>query len=254
MVVEDLFYDFSDKEKNEIEERIVQRRKEREQDLLKKLNRQAQQRLDNISLWGGDERCKLTLDDLNDEFIRMKFGLQEKVKYDFVVKKLKKFCEEITKENPSERINSKVFIHGKAGTGKTFIAQALLNSVVKAGLTTVFINTNELKNLLYSSFNDYSAKDKIHEISEAARRCDLLMLDDLGTEASNKSETYREANDVIQQLLYEICNNRINKSIIITSNFDKDELLNVYNRKVISRLIPNTSNYLLSFDGFEAIR
>lgn len=136
----------------------------------------------------------------------------------------------------------KILLYGKPGTGKTHMSIHIMNLLLDKQQTVYFINMNSFKDLIYSSFSDDVFKKDVNKVTDFAKRCDTLIIDDLGTESSNSERSIKEANDVIQQKLYDISNFRIDKNTIITSNHNKEDLDKMYNSKIISRLFPNKNN------------
>ena len=67
-------------------------------------------------------------------------------------------------------------------------------------------------------------------VLEKILECDLLLIDDLGTENILKNVT--------NEYLYLIINQRLetNKNTIITTNLNADDLKNLYDERIVSRL------------------
>ena len=64
-------------------------------------------------------------------------------------------------------------------------------------------------------------------------KVNLLVLDDLGSEASFKRDA-REASEYVQQVLFGVLNKR--NRTIITTNLSSKELSEMYNPKLLSRM------------------
>lgn len=131
-------------------------------------------------------------------------------------------------KNFPENDGSGLILVGPAGTGKTHLAAAISNYLVKDLYVPVcFWNYSEALDSIRRSFRDNSgsAEDIIQKMIDSP----LLVLDDLGKE--KRSEWSDEQ-------MYRIINNRYidRKPIVITSNFDLEHLLDMLDRSVISRL------------------
>ncbi len=75
-----------------------------------------------------------------------------------------------------------IWVYGPSNTGKTRISIALLNYFASNHLKVAFVNVSELTLLTQSSFNA-SFADKQHEsYVEKARRADVIVIDDIGSE------------------------------------------------------------------------
>ena len=136
---------------------------------------------------------------------------------------IKHFAKEFPKNDGSGLI-----LVGSAGTGKTHLAAAISNYLVKELYVPVcFWNYSEALDHIRRSFRDNSgnAEDIIQKMIDSP----LLVLDDLGKE--KRSEWGDEQ-------MYRIINNRYidKKPIVITSNFDIEQLLDMLDQSVISRL------------------
>lgn len=91
-----------------------------------------------------------------------------------VIKWIKKFYTEYKK---NKNIKG-AYLHGSFGSGKSYIISALLNELAKMGEATTIIYYPEMLRNLKESFNDdFDIKmDKI-------KRCDCLLIDDIGAES-----------------------------------------------------------------------
>lgn len=131
-------------------------------------------------------------------------------------------------KNFPENDGSGLILVGSAGTGKTHLAAAISNYLVKDLYVPVcFWNYSEALDHIRKSFRDTSinSEDVIQKMVDAP----LLILDDLGKE--KRSEWSDEQ-------MYRIINNRYidKKPIVITSNFDLEHLLEMLDQSIISRL------------------
>lgn len=69
------------------------------------------------------------------------------------------------------------YLHGSFGSGKSFILAALLNELAKKGAkTTIMYYPDMLVNLKKSFYDDFDIK------MELIKKCDILLIDDIGAE------------------------------------------------------------------------
>ena len=109
-----------------------------------------------------------------------------------------------------------LFITGGCGVGKSHLAFATANYLIKNGYSVIAMTMIDLLLKLKSSFN--GGKRTEEEILKIYEDCDLLIIDDLGKE---------KPTEWALQMIYSIVDRRYNayKPIIITTNFNADELI-----------------------------
>ncbi len=121
-----------------------------------------------------------------------------------------------------------LFLYGDTGTGKTFLSNCIARELLDTGHSVIYFTAFGLFDIL--------EKNKFQKDSQAAAsmqhifECDLLIIDDLGTEMAN---TF-----TISQLF--LClNERIlrKKSTIISTNLGIDQLHGIYSERIFSRIV-----------------
>ncbi|MHB1452881.1 MAG: ATP-binding protein [Saccharofermentanales bacterium] len=129
-----------------------------------------------------------------------------------------------------------LFFIGKPGTGKTFIAGCIANELIQTGRYVLYLSApdmyehiNEYRTVSNSFSPDKERLEKATATYESIMNCDLLVLDDLGTETFNANR---------QPELLSIINHRTatGRKMIITTNLDMSNLLNFYDERLISRI------------------
>lgn len=136
--------------------------------------------------------------------------------------KSKKFCE-----NFSDTKN--ILFYGNSGLGKTFLSACIAKEIIDKGFYVRFLSATRL----FSVYEDYKFNrgnvEENKKIIDEVYSCDLLIIDDLGTESSNQNSV---------MFLYDILNERIikDKKIIITTNLGVEEMDRRYTPRFISRL------------------
>ncbi|MBR6801272.1 MAG: ATP-binding protein [Eubacteriaceae bacterium] len=136
---------------------------------------------------------------------------------------IRKRIDEYT-ENFDEETSSLYFV-GSTGAGKTYLAHCIAKKLIDDGYYVVFVTSSSITKELV----DYNFGRCGFDAVEKYYKCDLLIIDDLGTEGGN---------DYTRSALYEIINERMSKAkkTIITSNYTLEKLKNVYEERLISRL------------------
>ena len=133
-----------------------------------------------------------------------------------------------------------LLLMGTTGTGKTHITTAIAKTVIERGYTVLYDNT---QNIMTAFENDrfHSGYGEYNPESEKFIECDLLIIDDLGTEFTTPFAV---------SCLYNLLNTRANKGLptIISTNLSYKELTTRYEDRIYSRIMGH--NYtLLYFSG-----
>ena len=125
-----------------------------------------------------------------------------------------------------------LFLYGEAGTGKTFLANCIAKMLLDTGHSVIYFTAFQLFDLLEKNKfqKDMDAAAKMQHIFD----CDLLIIDDLGTELAN---TF-----TISQLFF-CLNERMlrKKSTVISTNLGFDQLSTVYTERIFSRIVSSYS-------------
>lgn len=145
---------------------------------------------------------------------------------------------------------------GSAGAGKSHLAMAMLKNInsCQEPKRCLFVNVSSLVQLIRNTFSGYSEMSEYDYISMMSKP-DYLVIDDLGSE-TGRIGTRSQASDFISRILYEILNNRQDKSTIITTNLTSDDINRMYDSKLISRMYRGIKKYnsIISFNDLEDYR
>ncbi len=147
-------------------------------------------------------------------------------------------CEDFINNFDSDYQN--LFIYGTVGTGKTFLSICVANELLKKSHSVMYFSASGLFKTISQYIFDAKMKSEQRSFYDDLYNCELLVIDDLGTESVN-SLTLTE--------LFSLLNERDSrkKSTIITSNLSLENLHNIYSERIFSRI---TSNYkLLKLSG-----
>ena len=130
---------------------------------------------------------------------------------------------------------------GGTGLGKTHLSTSVAKSLIDNGYDVVY----EIAQNIFSDFDTDRFRDRFSDeeiISNKYFECDLLIIDDLGTEIIT-------ANSV--SYLYNIINTRINKKlpIIISTNLSARDIKKIYHERITSRLFGEFN--IVKFEGVD---
>lgn len=116
---------------------------------------------------------------------------------------------------------------GAPGLGKTHLSLAIAEGVAKAGHLVMYVSAPHLMDQL--ELGKFQKDDAALEFREVIFGCDLLVIDDLGTELVTR---YTQAE------VYDLVNHRLNtgKPTIINTNLGLQEIERTYSSRVYSRL------------------
>ena len=126
----------------------------------------------------------------------------------------------------SEKSGNLLF-SGDTGLGKTFLSACIARTVAERGYSVVYESAGNLFSKLERAkfSNDESARAEVKKYGE----CDLLIVDDLGTEMPGQFTT---------AALYSLLNERLlsGKPMIISTNLNAEDFARRYSPQIASRL------------------
>lgn len=122
-----------------------------------------------------------------------------------------------------------ILMRGATGLGKTHLSLAIANEVLEKGYYAVYVSAPSILSRLENSHFDYNNTEEEY-LMQTLCDCDLLIIDDLGTEF---------ATNYTKSAIYNIFNNRLlkNKPVIINTNMTIRELESAYSQRFVSRVM-----------------
>ncbi len=129
-----------------------------------------------------------------------------------------------------EKEKGSLLFTGGTGVGKTFLANCIAKALIDRCQSVIFLSANDLVDVFSRNKFRYESEEDPQDMYRHILDCDLLIIDDLGTEMNN---TF-----VSSQLFYCI-NERLlrNGGTIITTNLSMSALRDTYSDRVSSRII-----------------
>jgi DNA replication protein DnaC len=117
---------------------------------------------------------------------------------------------------------------GDVGTGKTTLAMLISKAAMEADRTVAIYSLPRLLGLLRDTYAD-TAQYSLNELIDRLAAVDLLHVDDVGAERTS---------DWVLEQLYAIVNARYEdeRSVIITTNLERDPLVEQIKERTVSRL------------------
>ena len=122
---------------------------------------------------------------------------------------------------------------GGTGLGKTHLSTAIAKTVIENGFDVVYDTvSNILADFEEERFSRSYRSEEGESLTEKYLTCDLLIIDDLGTELTNQFTV---------SILYNLLNTRINRglSTIISTNLPHEDIRKRYTDRIASRLFGN---------------
>lgn len=141
--------------------------------------------------------------------------------------KILEFCKQYA-DDFSPHFSGSIFMHGGTGLGKTHLSLSIINRVIQSGYSAI-----------YGSWQGFAAKMEeqkftagmsMETTSSPLTSCDLLILDDVGSEF---------VTPFVISAFYQIINARINRDLptIISSNLTANGIAGLYNERIASRIL-----------------
>lgn len=120
-----------------------------------------------------------------------------------------------------------ILMRGNTGLGKTHLSMAIARQVTESGFGVIYCSTPDI---IAKIENEHFGKTESENTLGTLNECDLLILDDLGTEFQTS---------FTRITVYNIINARLisNKPTIINTNLDFEELEKLYSSRLVSRIM-----------------
>lgn len=162
-------------------------------------------------------------------------------------RRTKQFAQDVADRYEAGQVFNTLMV-GDAGTGKSHLAMAILQQV-NSGTdprACAFAGTGEILRKIRNGFDNKQSGDTEEAVIARFAKPELLVLDDLGSETGGIG-TAKQASDFTQNVLYSLMNRRQGKSTIITTNLNGQQLKDMYDAKLLSRLLRGTKGNILKF-------
>ena len=145
------------------------------------------------------------------------------------IKKIHNISLEFCKNIEEEKQLNLLFV-GNTGLGKTFLSNSIAYELIKNGYTAVYQTSSALMDIIIKYRFTLNKTKEDDENYNRILESDLLIIDDLGTETVNNMK-FTE--------LFNIINTRIlnNKKMVISTNLGLEKLYELYDERIVSRLI-----------------
>lgn len=144
------------------------------------------------------------------------------------VKVAKDFVDNFGKEAQN------LLIYGHTGVGKTFLTNCIAKEIMDKSKSVIYLSSIRLFEMLAEEQFDKKNKESFTGLKDILE-CDLLIIDDLGTELVNNFTMSAFFNCINERFLKR-------KSVIISTNLSVGQIKDIYSERIFSRLV---SNYTL---------
>ncbi|MCM1058005.1 MAG: ATP-binding protein [Firmicutes bacterium] len=142
-------------------------------------------------------------------------------------------CREFIKNFRKDYRN--ILFYGTVGTGKSFLSGCIAKELMDTGCSVIYFSAASLFDLFARYSFDHKEKAAFQDFCEDIYSCDLLIVDDLGTEITNAFTASQ---------LFSCLNERFlrKRPTIISTNLSLEEIRDRYSDRIFSRI---TSSFAL---------
>lgn len=142
-----------------------------------------------------------------------------------IMARIKSACEKYAKNFSAD--SDSILFYGATGLGKTHLSLAIANEVIQKGFSVVYAPIGRVLQKIEAEH--FSRDDNSNMTLNSVIECDLLIIDDLGTEFFTP---------FVNSTVYDIINTRqlSHKPTIINTNLSLAELEKRYSDRIVSRI------------------
>ncbi len=139
-----------------------------------------------------------------------------------------RFCRRYAEKFSPE--SGSMLFQGGPGLGKTHLSLAIAQEVIDKGFGVVYVSAPQILRRLEDEQFGRVRDEERGTTEELLRTCDLLILDDLGTEFGSRFST---------AAVYDLINSRLleHKALIISTNLTVKDMEEKYGIRLVSRVV-----------------
>lgn len=126
-----------------------------------------------------------------------------------------------------------LFFYGDTGVGKTYFSHCIAKELIDRSYGVIYFTAFDLFDLF--ARHTFSTTEEAKELHSNIFDCDLLIIDDLGTELTNSFVSSQLFLSINERMLRK-------KSTIISTNLSLDRFSEIYSERTFSRI---SSNYTM---------
>ncbi|WIF95829.1 ATP-binding protein [Caminicella sporogenes] len=131
--------------------------------------------------------------------------------------------------NFDKKNDENLLFYGSTGLGKTYLCNCIAKSLLDKGKIVIYQTAFKILEILEEYKFNSNQSPEIKLSYELLFDCDLLIIDDLGTELANKFTNIE---------IFNIINSRLiqNKKTIISTNLSPADIIKIYGERTASRI------------------
>lgn len=190
-------------------------------------------------LTGGQERFDAFRLDYYPDRPDINYGASPRAIMELTLKSCRQYAQAF-----GEGIGNLLFVGG-TGLGKTFLSACIANVVTDGGFSVAYESAPQLFAKLEK--NRFNPDEESHRQAEQFTDCDLLIVDDLGTELPG---------NFVTAALYSLLNDRLlsGKSMLVSTNLNIEEIAKRYSPQIASRLQGNFKRLTFVGEDIRALK
>ncbi len=173
-----------------------------------------------------DRECfaNQSFDCYDDEELLPQLGITNRAYMKRVTANCRRFVEDFGKSHEN------LLFTGSTGVGKTFLTNCIAGELMKKGHSVIYLSATDLFEVFSKNKFENGDEENMQEMYRFILECELLIIDDLGTELNNSFTS--------SQLFYCI-NERMGRerSTIISTNLSLAGIRDSYTDRVASRIM-----------------
>ncbi|PNV60870.1 DNA replication protein DnaC [Clostridium sp. chh4-2] len=153
--------------------------------------------------------------------------------YDYMMQ-VKQICHNYVDQFGVKKGN--ILFQGDTGVGKTFLTNCIAKDLIDHYYSVIYLSSTDLFHIFAQNTFERTTEEEMKDMYQHILDCDLLIIDDLGTELNNSF--------VSSQFFYCINERLMRKNgTIISTNLDMEGIRDRYTERVSSRII---SEYMIT--------
>ena len=156
--------------------------------------------------------------------------------------KIYRMAKEYALSFPNNKLRNMIII-GEVGVGKTFLLECIANEVLSKNHFVVMTTAFALNRVMTGAFLNKQVYER-KALLEPILDCDLLVIDDLGSETKYDQEA-------MVSNLFTVLNERLHagKHTIVSSNLEPTQIEDFYGNRIVSRLFDTRNTLSLRIVG-----